>query len=82
MPREEGATVSSTIHRPPVTEQQRALLARLVTQGRVTLHQLREAGVASMNRAELAAWLDQHVLGTQPDEATHGQVEALFEEGR
>jgi hypothetical protein len=37
--------MSTTINPPPVTESQRALLARLVGQGRVTIQQLEAAGV-------------------------------------
>ena len=74
--------MSTTIPRPPVTDSQRALLAKLVSQGRVTLDQLREAGVPSMSRPELAAWLDQHVLGTQADETSQREVDALFQGAR
>jgi hypothetical protein len=70
--------MSTTINPPRVTESQRALLARLVGQGRVTIEQLAEAGVGRMSRAELAAWVEANVIGSPADEQTRRAVDELF----
>jgi hypothetical protein len=70
--------MSTTIHPPAVTDRQRALLARLLHQGRVTMQQLLDAEVGRMSRPELAAWLEAHVFGSQPDEQTLRAVDELF----
>jgi hypothetical protein len=70
--------MSTPINPPPVTESQRALLARLVGQGRVTIEQLAEAGVGRMSRAELAAWVEANVIGSPVDADTRGRVDELF----
>lgn len=57
--------MSTTINPPPVTESQRALLARLV--GRVTIEQLEAVGVGRMSRPELAAWVEANVIGSPAD---------------
>jgi hypothetical protein len=65
---------------PPISEAQRALLGRLVAQQRVSVEQLRDAGVPQMNRAELARWLDENVLGNQAGSTALIAIDALFEE--
>ena len=71
--------MSTTINPPPVTESQRALLARLVGQGRVTIEQLETAGVGRMSRPELAAWVEAKVIGSPADEQTRRAVDQLFD---
>jgi hypothetical protein len=71
--------MSTTINPPPVTESQRALLARLVGQGRVTVDQLADAGVGRMSRPELAAWVEENVIGSPVDEQTRRAVDQLFD---
>ena len=71
--------MSTTINPPPVTESQRALLARLVGQGRVTIEKLEDAGVGRMSRPELAAWVEANVIGSPADEQTRRAVDQLFE---
>ena len=71
--------MSTTINPPPVTDSQRALLARLVGQGRVTIEQLAEAGVGRMSRPELAAWVETNVIGSPADEQTRRAVDQLFD---
>ena len=71
--------MSTTINRPPVTDSQRALLARLVGQGRVTIEQLADAGVGRMSRPELAAWVEANVIGSPADEHTSRAVDQLFD---
>ena len=71
--------MSTTINPPPVTDSQRALLARLVGQGRVTIEQLADAGVGRMSRAELAAWVEANVIGSPADEQTRRAVDELFD---
>jgi hypothetical protein len=71
--------MSTTINPPPVTESQRALLARLVGQGRVTIQQLEDAGVGRMSRPELAAWVEANVIGSPADEQTRRAVDQLFD---
>ena len=71
--------MSTTINPPPVTDSQRALLARLVGQGRVTIEQLAEAGVGRMSRPELAAWVEANVIGSPADEQTRRAVDRLFD---
>jgi hypothetical protein len=65
---------------PPISQSQRELLARLVSQQRVSVETLREAGVAEMSRPELARWLDENVLGNQADSKAHDVIDQLFEE--
>lgn len=71
--------MSTTINPPPVTESQRALLARLVGQGRITIEQLEAAGVGRMSRPELAAWVEENVFGSPADEQTRRAVDQLFD---
>jgi hypothetical protein len=70
--------MSTTINPPRVTESQRALLARLVGQGRVTIEQLAEAGVGRMSRRELAAWVEANVIGSPADAETRRRIDELF----
>jgi hypothetical protein len=70
--------MSTTINPPRVTESQRALLARLVGQGRVTIEQLKNAGVGRMSRPELAAWVEANVIGSPADEQARRAVDELF----
>ena len=72
--------MSTTINPPPVTESQRALLARLVGQGRVTIEELAHAGVGRMSRPELAAWVEANLIGSPADEQTRRAVDQLFEQ--
>jgi hypothetical protein len=69
--------MSSTTFDPPVTERQRALVARLLQQGRVTMQQLLDAEAGRMSRGELAAFIET-VIGSQPDLETRQAVEELF----
>lgn len=71
--------MSTTINPPPVTDSQRALLARLVGQGRGTIEQLAEAGVGRMSRPELAAWVEANVIGSPANEDTRRAVDQLFD---
>ena len=71
--------MSTTINPPRVTDSQRALLARLVGQGRVTIEQLADAGVGRMSRPELAAWVDKNLIGSPADEQTRRAVDQLFD---
>ena len=71
--------MSTTINPPPVTESQRALLARLVGQGRITIEQLEGAGVGRMSRPELAAWIEENVIGSPADDQTRRAVDQLFD---
>ena len=71
--------MSTTVNPPPVTDSQRALLARLVGQGRVTIEQLAEAGVGRMSRPELAAWVEANIIGSPADEQTRRAVDQLFD---
>jgi hypothetical protein len=71
--------MSTTINPPPVTESQRALLARLVDQGRVTIEQLEAAGVGRMSRPELASWVEANIIGSPADKQTRRAVDQLFD---
>ena len=71
--------MSTLINPPRVTKSQRALLARLVGQGRVKIEQLAEAGVGRMSRPELAAWVEANVIGSPADEQTRRAVDQLFD---
>ena len=71
--------MSTTINPPPVTDSQRALLARLVGQGRVTIQQLTDAGVGRMSRPELASWVEANVIGSPADEQARRAVDQLFD---
>jgi hypothetical protein len=63
----------------PISRSQKDLLARLISQGRTTPEQLREAGVAAMSRSELARWLDG-LFGNTADAAAEDAVDAIFAE--
>jgi hypothetical protein len=64
---------------PPVSDSQKQLIARLIAQGRVTMEQLREAEAFSMNRAELARWLDANVLGNQFEATLLTEIQEQFD---
>jgi hypothetical protein len=69
---------SITIHRPPVTDDQKALLARLIEQGRISVQTLIDNDVASMSRGELSRFLDSQFGRPQPSAETRSMVEELF----